>query len=77
MASVNHFLPFFSPITAMSMTKDENTLFSASKNGSIKIFDLQKHKQMRNIPISKLALSSCLLTEDEKHVITGAWDNYM
>lgn len=61
----------------MSVSNDENTLFSASKNGSIKIFDLQKHKQMRNIPISKLALSSCLLSDDEKYVLSGAWDNYM
>ena len=61
----------------MSMTKDQSQLYSASKNGSMKIFDLNKRKQMRNIPLSKLALSSCILSEDEKHVIAGAWDNYM
>ena len=59
------------------MTKDQTTLFSVSKSGNMKIFDLEKRKQMRNIPLSKLALSSCILSEDETHAIAGAWDNYM
>jgi len=64
-------------ITAVNMTKDQTTLFSVSKSGNMKIFDLEKRKQMRNIPLSKLALSSCILSEDETHAIAGAWDNYI
>ena len=59
------------------MTRDQETLYSVSRNGCLKIFDLQKRKQMRNIPLSKLALSSCILSDNEDYVIVGAWDNYM
>ena len=61
----------------MSLSEDESTLYSVSKCGSLKLFNIPQSKQTRNIQLSKLALSSCLLTKDEEAVIAGSWDNYM
>ena len=67
----------FSAITAMSLSQDESMLYSVAKNGCLKIFNMEERKQKRNIQLSKLTVSSCLLTPDEEAVLAGSWDNYM
>jgi factor associated with neutral sphingomyelinase activation len=52
-------------------------VFSVSSDGSLKVYDLQKSRQIRSIKISQLALSSCALTADEKNVLIGSWDNHV
>jgi len=62
-------------INCLSVSKDESTLYSVEQGGCLKIFDLEKTKQMRSITLCKLALSSCQLSSDEQMVISGSWDN--
>lgn len=62
-------------ISNFSMSADGNTLYSVSHDSSLKIYELKEKKQLRGANLGELALSSCQLTGDEKHVIAGSWDN--
>ncbi|KJE90664.1 neutral sphingomyelinase activation associated factor, variant 1 [Capsaspora owczarzaki ATCC 30864] len=62
-------------VAAVKLSKDGETLFSASHDYSLKMFSLADDRQLRSINISEMALSSCALDQDGKGVIVGSWDN--
>ena len=62
-------------VTAVCLSNDGETLYSVSQDSSLKIYSLAEAKQLRSNNISQLALSSCVLSRDQKFVAIGSWDN--
>lgn len=62
-------------VTGLCITKDEQTLFSVSYDCTLKMYSLRDKKQMRSTIISQLSLSSCAITENDKNIVIGSWDN--
>lgn len=62
-------------VTAVCLSNDGETLYSVSQDSSLKIYSLGEGKQLRSNNISQLALSSCVLSRDQKYVAIGSWDN--
>jgi hypothetical protein len=62
-------------VSAICLSSDGETLYSVSQDSSLKIYSLGEGKQLRSNNISKLALSSCALSRDQKYVAIGSWDN--
>ena len=64
-------------VTSICLSSDGETLYSVSQDSSLKIYSLGEGKQLRSNNISQLALSSCVLSRDQKYVVIGSWDNNM
>lgn len=62
-------------VTSLCLSNDGETLYSVSQDSSLKIYSLGEGKQLRSNNISQLALSSCVLSRDQKFVAIGSWDN--
>jgi factor associated with neutral sphingomyelinase activation len=62
-------------VSSICLSSDGETLYSVSQDSSLKIYSLGENRQLRSNNISQLALSSCVLSEDQKYVAIGAWDN--
>lgn len=62
-------------VTSLALSNDGETLYSVSQDSSLKIYSLGEGKQLRSNNISQLALSSCVLSRDQKYVAIGSWDN--
>jgi len=62
-------------LTAVALSSDESSLYSASKDSCLKIYSLPEKRQRRSTSVCDLALSSCCLTQNEESVLAGSWDN--
>jgi len=62
-------------VTALCLSPDEETLYSASQDSFFSAYILSSQKQRRSTKICELAISSCCLTRDGQSVLLGAWDN--
>lgn len=64
-------------ITAVAVSRDSSTIFSAA-NSCLKVFSLDEGgKQRRSTHVGELTLSSCMLTADGSTVILSSWDNHI
>lgn len=62
-------------VTSVCLSPNGQTMYSVSQDSTLKIYSLADSRQLRNISISQLALSSCALTPDATSVIISSWDN--
>jgi factor associated with neutral sphingomyelinase activation len=62
-------------VSALCLSVDGKTLYSVSQDTTLKIYSLEEKKHLRSTPICNLALSSVLITREQKCVVIGSWDN--
>eukprot|EP01132_Coremiostelium_polycephalum_P008629 gene8629-10620_t len=62
-------------ITSLYLSNNSETIYSVSQDALLKIYSLKENKQVRSLNLCNLALSSCQLSQDEKHIVIGSWDN--
>ncbi|KAJ6226016.1 protein fan [Anaeramoeba flamelloides] len=67
--------PHRDSITSVCLSSNAQTIYSVSQDSTLKVYSLEKKKQLRSISLGNLNLSSCALTPNEKTVIVGSWDN--
>ncbi|GAM22164.1 hypothetical protein SAMD00019534_053390, partial [Acytostelium subglobosum LB1] len=62
-------------VTSLYLSENGDIIYSVSQDASLKIYSSQEKKQIRSLNLCELALSSCQLSSDEKHIVIGSWDN--
>lgn len=66
-----------SAISSVCVSTKDNRVYSASQDGTFKVWDIREERQLRSTQISDLALSSCCLHNNDAVVMLGSWDNNM
>lgn len=61
-------------ISACLLSKDSNTLYTVSQDATFRAYSLSSKRQLRMNSFN-LALSACQLSQDEKVLAIGSWDN--
>ncbi|CEG40584.1 Lysosomal trafficking regulator LYST and related BEACH and WD40 repeat proteins [Plasmopara halstedii] len=69
-----HFMLHSSEVTSLVLGKDGRALFSTSKDSTFKVTATLDGTLRRNLSCN-LALSCCDVSNDEKYVFIGSWDN--
>jgi len=64
-------------VTALAISHDEETLYSASQDSFFSAYIISSQKQRRSTKICDLAISSVCLTRDGQSIFLGAWDNHI
>lgn len=64
-------------ITDIAVSHDSSIMFSVSRDGLFKMFDIIDFKQERSLSFSRTALTSIILLEDNDTAIIGCWDSSM
>lgn len=70
--------PHVHRITDLSISSDDQYLFSTSHDSTLSVYSLPEQRVLRSVKISHLALSSCCTPFDFKSFplcIIGSWDN--
>jgi factor associated with neutral sphingomyelinase activation len=62
-------------VSGLSLSQDNNTIYSVSHDFSLRVYDVENSKQLRSMKISRLHLSALGLANNDKHVYIGSWDN--
>ncbi|KAL4234400.1 hypothetical protein ACF0H5_006047 [Mactra antiquata] len=62
-------------VTDVKLCLRRKLAFSVSGDGLLKLYSLEEHRQLRSVPLTSMALSSCFVMPDNKTVICGSWDN--
>ncbi|ELR15772.1 Beige/BEACH domain containing protein, partial [Acanthamoeba castellanii str. Neff] len=62
-------------ISSVCVSIKDNRVYSASQDGTFKVWDIREERQLRSTQISDLALSSCCLHNNDAVVMLGSWDN--
>ncbi|EGG18026.1 BEACH domain-containing protein [Cavenderia fasciculata] len=62
-------------VSSLYLSNNSDIIYSVSQDASLKIYSLKDKKQLRSLNVCELALSSCQLSNDEKHIVIGSWDN--
>ncbi|EFA76401.1 BEACH domain-containing protein [Heterostelium album PN500] len=62
-------------VTSLYLSENSDIIYSVSQDASLKIYSSKEKKQVRSLNLCELALSSCQLSGDEKHIVIGSWDN--
>lgn len=55
----------------------QNNIISTSNDGTFKCYDLMNKKQLRNVSLSDMSLSSCINIPNSNNLIFSSWDNTM
>ncbi|XP_052815113.1 LOW QUALITY PROTEIN: protein FAN-like [Mya arenaria] len=62
-------------ITDVKLCLKRKMAFSVSQDGLFKMYSLEEQRQLRSVPLTSMALSSCVVLPDSNTVIVGSWDN--
>ncbi|XP_030831134.1 protein FAN-like [Strongylocentrotus purpuratus] len=59
----------------LKLSSNNNTVFSVSKDTQLKMYSLEDQRQLRSVSLSNMALSSVIITPDDKNALIASWDN--
>ncbi|XP_051910531.1 protein FAN isoform X2 [Hippocampus zosterae] len=62
-------------VTAITVTRDGASVFSTSRDSTLKMFSKELKDFQRSVSFSNMALSSCLMLADGQMVACSSWDN--
>eukprot|EP01126_Amoeba_proteus_P000445 TRINITY_DN10126_c0_g4_i2.p1 TRINITY_DN10126_c0_g4~~TRINITY_DN10126_c0_g4_i2.p1 ORF type:complete len:976 (-),score=197.01 TRINITY_DN10126_c0_g4_i2:134-3061(-) len=62
-------------VSGLKLSSNGGIMYSVSHDSTLKIYDLSAKRQIRSMKVGQLALSSCDLSQNEKQVYMGSWDN--
>lgn len=58
-------------------TVDDNILYSTSKDGYLKCFNIDEKRQMRSINVSQMPISACVKIPNSCFIVLALWDDTM
>ncbi|XP_052232540.1 protein FAN-like isoform X2 [Dreissena polymorpha] len=64
-----------SAISDVQLCLKKKMAVSVSQDSLFKMYSIEEQRQLRSVPLSNMALSSCLVLPEGKTVIVGSWDN--
>lgn len=56
---------------------DGNFLYSTSKDGYLKCFNLEEKRQTRSINVSQMPISACVKIPNSSYIVLALWDDTM
>lgn len=69
--------PHRKEITSVFYDASSKMIFSTSKDGSLKSYDVENRKQSRSVNLGTMPISACVKIPDSELFILGSWDNSM